>query len=515
VTNFCPHAGSNGIEEGHCVAVICGGWRLLNCPNTWRALALPPSGRAAMVSPRKAVHNVSNERQRGHDRMSVSATVEFEREAAARLKRAEEQGLRLAIAVRTLITGLAFCWYVATPVLFSGFEPRIAAIIVLLLFTLVGVAHLAVIGTTYDRWWMKYAVYSIDIVGICATFALIPISRAEEIPQIIAFRAYGIYYLFPIVAMSCLCLSWRLVIWTGLMCVISWWGTFLWVTMGMGDTLSWADIPAEATRADYETIFLSMNFIGRGNRIEETTMIFCAALALALAVYRARAVFFAQVASELDWRRERDTRERVSNLLGKYVPAEVAERMISTDAPLAPQQTEGTALVLDIAGFTGFSVQHTPDHVISVLDQFFADATDAVTREHGVVITYLGDGFLVTFNAPVREDRHAEAALRAVRTLQAVATSHGFEIRIGIASGPLVTGTVGSEARQSFTVYGNPVNLASRLEGLAKTLEASVLLDRSTQVQLGTEWPLAHAGDYEIDGIDGTRSIYRLENLKA
>lgn len=413
--------------------------------------------------------------------MSASQDDQFAKESSARLIVAEQKGLRLAIACRTLITGAAFAWYVAAPFLFTGFEPRIAAIIVLCLFTVVGVAHLAIIGTRYDQWWIKYLVYALDMLSICATFALIPISRADDIPQIIAFRAYGIYYLFPLLAMSCLSLSWRLVLWTGFIGVIGWWTAFVAVTLPMSTYLSWADIPASATRADYEAVFLSIDFIGRGNRIEETAMLMFTALALAVAVYRARAVFFAQVASDITSRSERRAREKVSRLLRQYVPEEVAAQLISSDAPLKPKLSEGTALVLDIAGFTSFTAAHAPQVVIDVLDRFLADATGAVAAHGGIVMSYLGDGFLVTFNAPVAVDHPQQAALRAAKDLVITGTDHGFAVRVGIASGALVTGTIGSEERQSFTVYGDPVNLAARLEAAAKTLGVTILVDGSTK----------------------------------
>ncbi|WP_300030697.1 adenylate/guanylate cyclase domain-containing protein [uncultured Roseobacter sp.] len=443
--------------------------------------------------------------------LTPADTDQFAAESAARLIRAEQTGLRLAIACRTLVTGLAFAWYVGAPFLFSDFEPRLAAVIVLLIFTGVGVAHLAVIGTRFDRSWMKYAVYALDTLSICALFALIPISRADQVPQIVAFRAYGIYYLFPMVAFCCLSLSWRLVIWTGAMCVAGWWGAFVWVTSGMGRTLSWADIPPDATRADYEQVFLSIDFIGRGNRIEESVMLMCAALVLAVAVYRARGVFFAQVASDLEWHRERSARERVSALFGKYVPAEIAQKLIAADGPLTPQRAAGTALVMDIAGFTKFSAGHPPEFVIGKLDAFLSDATDCVSRQGGIVMSYLGDGFLVTFNAPISVEDPAGAALRTAQALLQVARNHGFGVRVGIASGDLVTGTIGSTERQSFTVYGDAVNLAARLEGLCKALGVSVLADQQTRNAQGASAPLEPYGDQRIAGLADEVPVFRLK----
>lgn len=442
--------------------------------------------------------------------MSASQDEQFAKESTARLIVAEQKGLRLAIGCRTVITGAAFAWYVAAPLVFTGFEPRFAAIIALCLFTAVGIAHLAVIGTRFDRWWIKYVVYALDMLSICATFVFIPISRADDIPQIIAFRAYGIYYLFPLLAMSCLSLSWRLVVWTGLMGVIGWWVAFALVITQMDTYLSWADIPATATRADYEAVFLSINFIGRGNRIEETAMLMFAALALAAAVYRARAVFFAQVSSDIASRTERRARERVSRLLGKYVPEEVAAQLISSDEPLKPKLSNGTALVLDVAGFTSFSANHPPEVVIDVLDKFLADAAGAVAEQGGIVMSYLGDGFLVTFNAPVAVEQPQKAAVRTAQKLIDVGTEHGFAVRIGIASGSLVTGTIGSEDRQSFTVYGDAVNLAARLEAAAKTLDVAILMDHNTRRAVDENIPLTTHTPLTLRGFPDPVKSYSL-----
>lgn len=440
--------------------------------------------------------------------MTDGTVTNYAEESAKRLEQAEQQGLRLAIACRTIITGCAFLWYGAAPFLFDGFEPRFVAIAVLLGFTAIGIAHLFVIGTRFDRWWMKYAVYTLDSLAICATFALVPISRAEDIPQIIAFRAYGIYFLFPLLAVTCLSLSWRLVIWTGLVCVLGWWCAFFWAVSGMESTLSWADIPAEATRADYEQIFLSLAFIGRGNRIEETAMLLFATLALAVAVYRARAVFFAQVAADVEWHRERTLRAKVSDLLGKYVPEDIAKRLIADDAPLRPQRSNGVALVMDIADFTQFSAQHEPEIVIRKLDDFMAEATSGISAEGGIVMTYLGDGFLVTFNAPVNCENPQDAALRAAQRLLKVALNQGFAVRIGIATGDLVTGTIGSDTRQSFTVYGDAVNLAARLEAHAKDAAVPIVLDAPTFEALSSSAASIHLGAAEIRGYSTKVDLY-------
>lgn len=433
--------------------------------------------------------------------MTEDTADTYARESRARLTRAEQTGLRLALACRSAVTGAAFSWYVLAFFIFPDVSPRFGTILVLLGFTALGIAHLAIIGTAYDRPWIKYAIYAVDALAVCAAFALIPISRADDIPQIIAFRAYGIYFLFPLLAMACLSLSWRLVLWTGAVIVVGWWAAFAWIVTGMQSFLSWSDMPSIATRADYEETFLSIDFIGRGNRIEETAMIFFATVALAVAVYRARAVFFAQVAADVEREREKSLRERVSDLLGKHVPETIAEQLIADDAPMKPQRSRGTALVMDIAGFTAFSVRHDPETVIMSLDRFLSDASQVIAENGGVVLSYLGDGFLATFNAPVLNDQPERSAIEASKKLLAVAKQHAFDIRIGIATGDLVTGIVGSERRQSFTVYGDTVNLASRLEAACKTLQSPIALDTATSEAVKSSEYTYFLGKTEIRGI--------------
>ena len=440
--------------------------------------------------------------------MTDATSHALARESRARLTQAEQTGLRLALACRSSVTGAAFIWYVLAAFLFPEVSPRLATIAVLLAFTAVGVVHLSIIGTPYDRPWIKFLIYALDVLAICATFVLVPISRADDIPQIIAFRSYGIYFLFPLLAMACLSLSWRLVLWTGGVIILGWWAAFVWIVARMEHYTSWSDIPSGATREDYEVVFLSIDFIGRGNRIEETAMVFFATLALATAVYRARAVFFAQVAADLERQREKSLRERVSDLLGKHVPKAIADKLIADEAPLKPHRSHGTALVMDIAGFTAFSAQHDPEHVVHRLDRFLADAARVVSNRGGVVMTYLGDGLLATFNAPVAIDSPEAAALHTSYDLTDVAQAHGFAIRVGMASGDLVTGIIGNETRQSFTVYGDAVNLASRLEGACKGVGVPVLMDEATHHALKGIADVTRLDEIRIAGLERGVSVY-------
>lgn len=428
----------------------------------------------------------------------------------ARLIAAEQKGLKLAILCRTLTVALALAWFVLGSFV-SGFAPNALVILILFFFTLLGIVNLAVIGTRHDRWWLKYFTYTVDILGVCALFVFLPLSSGADVPQILAFRAYGIYYLFPFVGMACLSLSWRLVAWSGMAVVLGWWSAFLYVAGGMETTVSWGDLGTGASRADYERVFLSVDFIGVGNRFEETGFFLVTALILALAVYRARGVFLAQLEAEEEREAERAARERITQTLGRFVPEAVANKLINDPQALVPQVRTGIVLIMDIEGFTSFSEERPPVDVITVLNDFLAEAATVIGNHSGVVITFTGDGLLATFNTPLEVDRPEEAALNAARDLVAVALSRSFNVRIGLASGPIAAGSVGSERRSAFTVYGDTVNRAARLEAKAKDFEHNILLDRDFAAGLGDRSEIVSLGIHNIRGLSEEKEIFAVQ----
>jgi len=429
------------------------------------------------------------------------------RSALKRYELAERQGLRLAIFCRTMIA-LSGLIYLVTVYNSTDYTLRIWTIVALFAYAATGFTHLAIVGTRYDRWWLKYAVSAFDMIGICALFAIIPVSRSSDIPQIIAFRAYGIYYLFPILALSVLSLSWRLVVWTGAVAVVAWWSAFLWVISNMDQTLSWSDIPVNATTADYENLFLSINFVGTGNRVEESGFLLAGAFILALVVFRARTVFLAQIKAEAQERKERQARHKVTAVLGRFVPEEITNQLIADSGTLAPKEGHGTLLVLDIQDFTGFARDKSPTVVIEALDGFLARCCEVIAENSGVVITFTGDGLLASFNTPLKVDDPEAAAYDAAVALVAAADSLNFTVRIGVASGPVASGSIGSSDRMAFTVYGTTVNRAARLETLCKSLNQTILIDRPTREKLTGARSATPQGDHGLRGLDEPVSVF-------
>ena len=427
---------------------------------------------------------------------------------ADRLVDAERRGLRMALACRTAIVALAFVWMAGVSFAYDGMLDwvRLGTVGLFMVF---GFLAVLVTGTAMERWWIKYAVFGGDVLGLCVLFATVPVSLADDVPQIVAFRAYGICFMFPLVALTALSLSWKLVIWTGAVASVGWWIAFAFIVAGMERTLSWGDLPRDATVADYETVFLSIDFIGIGNRIEETGMLFASALIMSLAVFQARRTLVSQLYAEVGRERERRKRERIGRLLGRYVPRQIADRMVRTGASLKPQTRHGAVLVLDVAGFTAFAADKPPEEVIRVLNLFLAASSDVIARHGGVVITFMGDGLLATFNLPL-ETAQPE---RAARDFVPVARHAGFDIRVGLAAGPIAAGSVGSKERQAFTVYGRTVNLAARLEELGKPLGKSILVDERIAERAGRR--CTSRGLHELTGFEQPVPVFSVPEPDA
>lgn len=414
-----------------------------------------------------------------------------------RLHQAERRGLQLAILCRTVLLDVALFWYVAS-LLLSGATPTVYGVTIPLALTLLGILHFIVLGTRFDQPYVKFAAVFVDMVAIGLLYT--SVYGAGDLRPIYSFRTFGAIMFLPFVALTTLAMSPRLVLWAGLAAAGSWLGAFALVVAGMERTVSWSDLPRSPTRADWEALFFSPDFIGAGSVYTDAIVVVMVTAVLGIAVARARHVFLAQVEAEAQRERERMAREAITRRLGRFVPATVAARLASDPTGLAPQVRHGAALVMDITGFTAFAEGRDPAAVIAELNAFLAACADDVTASGGVVITFMGDGVLATFNTPLEVPRPELAALAAAGALVECGARHGFAIRVGVAAGPIAAGSIGSEERQAFTVYGDTVNRAARLEELAKRLGRPIVADAACARADPSLEPLgAHA-------LDGFRS---------
>jgi adenylate cyclase len=176
-------------------------------------------------------------------------------------------------------------------------------------------------------------------------------------------------------------------------------------------------------------------------------------------------------------------RDRVTNLFGQHVSPAVVDRLLAESAELASETRTVCVLFLDIRGFTAMTRTRAAAETVALLNDFFAEMVEIVDRHNGIVNKFLGDGFLALFGAPIDDPDAAEdavaageAMLLAVDLWNTNRPAQALRIGIGIHIGETVTGTVGSARRKEYTVIGDTVNLAARLEQLTKEIGARLLV---------------------------------------
>ena len=206
--------------------------------------------------------------------------------------------------------------------------------------------------------------------------------------------------------------------------------------------------------------------------------------------------------------------ELIRKTLGRFVPTDVAKSLLTEGGELAPRQSEATVLFCDLEGFTALTENLGPAGIVELLNEYFEVMVEILERHRGVVTQFQGDAILATFNVPVPDPGHAANALRAALEMQDATrhrefAGHRIASRIGINTGQLVAGAVGAKGRSSYTVHGDAVNLAARLEALNKELGTSVLISEATAAQV-EGFVLKPMGEVGVRGQTGRVAVFAL-----
>ena len=184
-------------------------------------------------------------------------------------------------------------------------------------------------------------------------------------------------------------------------------------------------------------------------------------------------------------------RKFIAETFGRYVPETVAAAIIKNKGEYKPQNRLATILYTDIVGFTSLCEKLPPDEIASLLNEYFALLTAIINKHGGIVNQFQGDAMLVTYNVPAVDKNHADGALLTAVEIQETLSKHIFRskyritTRIGINTGKVFAGIVGGKDRLNYTVHGDAVNVAARLEHLNKEYNTSILLSKATKLLLG------------------------------
>jgi adenylate cyclase len=183
-------------------------------------------------------------------------------------------------------------------------------------------------------------------------------------------------------------------------------------------------------------------------------------------------------------------RDKLRTTFGKYMTEAVVEHLMNGTVALGGETLKVTILFTDIRSFTTISEKMDPQHLVGLLNEYFTEMVGVVMHEGGVVDKYIGDAIMAVFGAPVPKPDDAKNAVRAavrmrqaLQRLNARLEEHGqptLRTGIGIHTGEVVAGNIGSERRMEYTVIGDAVNLASRLETSTKDLGVNVLISEDT-----------------------------------
>ncbi len=205
----------------------------------------------------------------------------------------------------------------------------------------------------------------------------------------------------------------------------------------------------------------------------------------------------------------------IREVFGRYVPEDVAEAIVAGKGNLEPVQATATILYSDLETFTSIVEDMPPRQVVQMLNEYFPAVIEPINRHGGVVNQFQGDAMLVTFNVPVEDPRHADQAVTAACEIQDVVSRRAFagvtlRTRIGINTGTVIAGNVGSGDRINYTVHGDAVNLAARLEQLNKDYGTLVLVSGSTVSLLTDTYPLDSIGEVAIRGKHEPVELFKL-----
>jgi adenylate cyclase len=221
-------------------------------------------------------------------------------------------------------------------------------------------------------------------------------------------------------------------------------------------------------------------------------------------------------------------REKARDAFARFVPETVVGQVLdqADGVRLGGVSATGTVLFSDLRGFTSFAEKRQPAEVIEILNRYLAAMSDAIMDNGGTLVSYMGDGIMAIFGAPVGLDDHADRAVAASREMLSrldefndwmldEGVSDGFKMGIGLNTGAVMAGNVGSERRLEYTAIGDTTNTAARIEGMTKGTPWQLYLADSTREALRAPLEeLDQVGDFEVRGRRAKIKLWTLPSTR-
>ncbi|HEY1238746.1 MAG TPA: adenylate/guanylate cyclase domain-containing protein, partial [Solirubrobacterales bacterium] len=198
-------------------------------------------------------------------------------------------------------------------------------------------------------------------------------------------------------------------------------------------------------------------------------------------------------------------RERLREAFGTYLDEEVAQHLISEDFAPHGEELEVSLVFVDVRDFTAAAAESSAAEVVARLNELFECIVPIVARHRGHIDQFIGDAVLAVFGAPERIPQHADRAVQCAVELARTINSRrpgGFEVGVGVNTGTVVAGSIGGAGRLSFSVIGDAVNLAARVQDSTRETGDPVLITGETRAQLSETIEVEPRGEREIRGYD-------------
>jgi len=389
--------------------------------------------------------------------------------------KAQEEASEILVGWIQLAVVLGFSIvYLVAPKTFTAaapFQPVPWALAVYLAFTLL---RLTLAHRHRLPEWLRYLSIVVDmtlLLGMIWSFHL-----QYEQPPSFYLKSPTLLYVFIFIALRTLNFDARKVLTAGAVAIAGWLVLVAYViTIDPRDTM--------ITRNYVH--YLTSNSVLIGAEVDKVIVILVVTVILAYAITRNRRLLTYAVT------------ESASNQdLARFVPAEVANLIKTSDDGLqvgSGELREATILFLDLEGFTELSERLAPEELVRTLNQFYAAVAEPLSRHDGVINQFQGDAVLATFNAPRLNSDHAANAVLAALEIQALLETQTFgdglvlRARIGINTGAVIHGLIGTPDRLGYTVIGDEVNIAARLEALNKEYGTSIIVSEPTRDRAGPE----------------------------
>lgn len=253
--------------------------------------------------------------------------------------------------------------------------------------------------------------------------------------------------------------------------------------------------------------YMTSNSVLVGAEVDKILSILLVTAVLALGLVRAQRILYRSVSEGV-----------IARDLSRFVSPEVAARITTGARELRPGDGEvrvASVLFTDIEGFSTISEKLTPEQLVSMLNAYFAAVSEAIDRHGGVITQYQGDAMLITFNTIKDDPDHAANAVRTALAIQDATRNRRFgdglqlRTRCGINTGRIVAGAVGTPERLLYTVHGDEVNVAARLEQLNKSTGTTILATESTvQAAVGAGFEFERVAEVTVRGRSQPTAVY-------